>query len=524
MSINVFTVRNSKKNFDKLSVVLINKEGTKKTVNFIGKGSIKLTVAKKEMSDAEMELFVPINDYFNVALSEVQQEELFMLYEQAQDIIENGEFVSYQKEIKRLEPILFDLFELIKPASLMNFFEFSSKYMIIPKDLKKTTGHGYYPQETTFVVEDYIDLVKLLFLVRAVYPIFFGLLYRLESITGQSYAELQAGTLLSKSHHITETKGWKRLNSYVQHSYQKNSQNNTSIDVGSTEHTMVMILYRIVFNRLSMAMVPETDPGKSIINAISSEVKQFENNIGGYRAKAPRGEEEDNGSYLDDHQLSEDVSSSKITLMAEFFAFGLRDEKDKERFTKRFFYQCNALGIKNEPLVDMVYDNFPTVWKFQLTSPMRVLLQLTYAGDVSERIYDHCDYLQLTAAIALAQVKLAEKGYVYLPSLLCAQKKSEDFSVGNAFLQLTADDRSYLGEICDVQTKNNEGSSFNEAALFVKEFFEELEGYRWVSNLEYGVLDNPEVYKKVSKGELFDLDIGVEIKQELLSLIKEINQ
>jgi len=523
MSLNVFTVRNSKKNFDRLTVVLeVGEE--KRSLHFMGKGSIKLAEVKSVDNDADVELFAPLNSYFEMALSPEQHKELFELYRAGAEIIENGEFVSYEKELQRIEPIIHAILTLVKPANLMNYFEHSSKYMVIPKDLKTTTGHGYYPRETTFIVEDYVEIVKGTFLIRTVFPIFFGLLYRMESFTGSSYAELLCGRLLSKSAVITGTKAWKRLESYVSHSFMKNSQADASIQVGSTEHTMVMILYRIVFNRLSVAIIPETEKGKSIINAISSEVKQFENNNNGYRKKESYGDEDDNSSFLDEHQITEEVPMAKITQMAEYFSFGLRDEKDQERFKDRFKYQCLGLGIKNEQLVEMVYDRLPSVWDFQLTKPMRTLLQLTYAGDISERIYDFCDYLQLTAAICLAQVRLAERGYVYLPSLLCAQLAQDAVPSGNSFLSLSNEDRATLAQMCDVQEKNNEGGSFNAAAVYVKEFFEELESNQWESNLEFGILGNPELYSKVKKGNMFDLEITVELKAEFMRLISEINE
>ena len=88
---------------------------------------------------------------------------------------------------------------------------------------------------------------------------------------------------------------------------------------------------------------------------------------------------------------------------------------------------------------------------------------------------------------------------------------------------MTAEERNYLGEICKVQSKNNEGGSFNEAVVYVKELLEEIERNNWVSNLEYGILNEPDVYEKVNKGNLFPLDIDSNVKIELFRLIKEIN-
>lgn len=519
--INISIKRNSKKNFNKIIV-----RNGDDVVEFIGEGTLKLNNPKKEETDEEVNLFHPLNEYLNMALDEKQHSQLFHLYQTAADIIENNDFINYEKEMSLIEPLLYSILEIIKPNNLFNFFAYSTKFMVIPKDLKKTKDHGYYPEETTFLVNDYIELVKTTFLIRMLFPVFYGLLARLTPMTGASYAELICGKSIHKIAMVTETYGWKRLQGYVNHSFQKPSNHTANIDIDNSEYTMIMILYRILFNRLSVAIIPETDPaGKSIINHISSEVKQYENNVGGYREKKSFGDDEDNTSYLDEHQITEETPMVVITQTAEYFSFGLRDEKGQLRYKDRFKHQCVGLGIKNEELVENVYDRFPQVWDFQLTKPMVAIMQLAFAYEVPERLYEYCDYNQLTPAIALAQVLLTERGYTYLPALCCAQiDRTKDQTSGNSFLQLTSEDRVILSELCDVQAKNNEGGSFNEAVLFVKELLEELESHNWVSNLEYGVLDEPDIYREVKKGQLFPIDIEVEIKNELIRLVQEINQ
>lgn len=520
--ITISNNRISKAQFDTIEV-----EYNGEKVSFIGKGSLKLATAIVDENDPKndgMNLFTPINEYLNLILDEDKQKTIFGYFQVAAQIIEDGDFISYEKELNKLEPLIFGILQLVKPQSLFAFFHDNAKYMKIPKDLKKTSGHGYYPEETTFLVNDYIEIVKTTFLIRTVYPIFFGLLTRLESMTGSSFSDLICGGLLQKMYAVTETYGWKRLVGYVNHCFLKASNATASTAIGNSEFSMVTILYRIIFNRLSMVIIPETKGnGKTIINAISSEVKQYENNQGGYHKKESRSNDEDNASFLDSHAITEEVPRVLINQMAEYFSFGLFDENDMPRFKNRFIYQCLGLGINNVNLVDAVYDRLPQSWDFQKTKPMITILQLVYAEDVSPSIFDDCDYHQLTAAICLAQVKLSEKGYIYLPSLLCAQIVKGGDPSGNSYLQLNSDERSYLGDICEVQAKNNDGGSFNEATLFMKDLLEELEKNNWKSNLEYGVLNEPDVYQAVSKGKLFDIDIEVEIKEELMRLVKEIN-
>jgi hypothetical protein len=91
-------------------------------------------------------------------------------------------------------------------------------------------------------------------------------------------------------------------------------------------------------------------------------------------------------------------------------------------------------------------------------------------------------------------------------------------------LKLNTEDKEFLVSICDIQSRNDEGRSFNEAVEEATYFLDQFGSGAWKSNLEYAVLDNPEVYNRVEKGELFDLEIEVEIKNEFMRLVRQISE
>ncbi|MNR09082.1 hypothetical protein D3C85_1252710 [compost metagenome] len=90
-------------------------------------------------------------------------------------------------------------------------------------------------------------------------------------------------------------------------------------------------------------------------------------------------------------------------------------------------------------------------------------------------------------------------------------------------LKLNTEDKEFLTSICDIQSRNNEGRSFNEAIVSATDFLEKLGNGIWTSNLEYGVLDDPDIYNRVAKGAMFPMEIEVEIKNELIALIRHNN-
>ncbi|TQH43991.1 hypothetical protein, partial [Pseudomonas aeruginosa] len=90
-------------------------------------------------------------------------------------------------------------------------------------------------------------------------------------------------------------------------------------------------------------------------------------------------------------------------------------------------------------------------------------------------------------------------------------------------LRLNTEDKEFLVSICDIQSRNDEGRSFNEAVEVATEFLETFGNGQWKSNLEYGVLDDPEVYQRVERAALFDLEIDLEIKNEFMRLVRQVN-
>lgn len=279
-----------------------------------------------------------------------------------------------------------------------------------------------------------------------------------------------------------------------------------------------------MFNRLCCAAIPETEEGKNIATAINASVKQHESLGGNFTQRDyPSESDDDKRSMLDKHQISEEVRSTDDTVSAEFFSFTLFDEEDNPRYKDRFRYTCEALGVKNVALVERIYDNLSPHWDFELEDHILKLLQLTFAFEVSPFTFEAAGYDQLMAAICIAQVRLHEQGYKYLPSVIGAIKDPNgELSLPDGF-QLSEGDREYLVSICEIQTRNNEGRSFNEAIVAAQSFLDKFGRGIWQSNLEYGVLDTPETYALVGQGKLFALEISVEVKNEFMALNRKVN-
>jgi hypothetical protein len=491
-------------------------------IRFTGDASIQLEKQVKDCSE-EGSLFKCFNEYIDSTFSTDKRVRLFELYQEAHDVIELGKFHDYITEMMQVHPVIDKIIELINVDKYCEFIRYS-EHLKIPKNLGDAASKGDYPVQTTIGEQDYVEMVFLAFVVRTVYPIIFGLLSRFNETMGHvgGFSEYVCGALIKDNPEITKLPGWKKLSGYVKYSFDKRGIPIQIDAVSSAEHFVEKVLYSTIFDRLCPAIIPESEPNKNLATAINASVRKYES--GG-----PRFDErhlptdssaEDKRSLYDKFQISEEVKSTNQTKQAEFFSFGLMDENDKPRNTNQFYHQAVALGIKDHELIAKVYDNMSPNWDFVLEDHILKLLESTFFQKVSPFIFEACNYQQLMAAIAIGQVWLAEMGYTYLPSLLGAISNPgvprlypDNFSLSN-------DDKDFLTSICDIQSRNNEGRSFNEAVQAAQNFLDRLGNGTWKSNLEYGVLSNSEIYSSVKRGALFPIEIDVEIKNEYMALIR----
>ncbi len=514
---NIEVKRKSKKTI-KAIIVSLNE----KSLRFNGDATIKLERVIKEKDASDPNLFSCFNEYVENIFDTDKKIELFKLYEKAYQIAESPTYKDYRVEIAEIKPIINAILNLIDIPKYCSFIQYS-EHMVVPPDLSVASSKGDYPEQTTITDYDYKELVKLTFVIRSVYPIIFSLIARFDAAMGTGYSEQVCGSLIKDNAHIVNLYGWKKLQTYVNFAFGKRGIPQQADSIGSVEYFVERVLYDTLFSRLCCAVIPETEEGKHLATAINASVRHHGSIGGGFKAKDAREGEDDKRSLLERYHINEEIKAANETVDAEYFSLGLFDENDNERYVDRFKIPCLGLGIQNPQLVEQVYDNMPPNWDITLDNHVITLLQLTFVDAISPMIFWSCDGHQLRAAIALAQVRLSEQGYHYLPSVLGASNNPGGMRSLSDGLRLNTEDKEFLVSICDIQSRNDEGRSFNEAVEVATEFLETFGNGQWKSNLEYGVLDDPEVYQRVERAALFDLEIDLEIKNEFMRLVRQFN-
>lgn len=518
MSLKFEVRRKSKKTIKAIQVSLNDH-----VLRFNGEANVRLERVVSGKDIEEPNLFSCFNEYIENTFDTERKLELFKLFEQAHGISEGMVYRDYNLELAQLKPILNSILDLIQVDKFTEFVRWSN-HMVIPPDLSVAASKGDYPAQTTITEEDYKEIVKMTFVIRVLWPVIFSMIARLTPEMGAWYAEYVCGALIKDNRYITDMYGWKKLTTYVYYAFDKRGEPQMPDAVGSMEYFKDRVLYNTVFSRLCCAVIPETEEGKNIATAINAAVRQHESSGSNFRKKDDRESgDEDKRSLYERYQINEEIKATLEVMAAEYFGMGLFDENDQERHVDRFKYPCMGLGIEDPLLVEKVFDNMPPNWDISLDDHVITLLQLTFNDAVQSMIYWACDAHQLKSAIALAQVRLAQQGYVYLPSVLGASYNPDGMRSLSEGLKLNTEDKDYLASICDVQSRNDEGRSFNEAVETATAFLDKFGNGQWRSNLEYGVLSDPKIYNRVERGALFEIEVESEIKNEFMRLVRQVN-
>lgn len=509
----------------------INIEHKNKVLEFGGDGTIK-------GGDNTHDLFNCFHEYVQM-LDDSKVDKLFELYGSALLILNpthNPEIKApdeyliknrdYNFLIDRLKPIVNEIIELINPTKLYYFISQSPEYLETPPNLEYARNKGDYPMEMTIDSEEYKELVKLVLLLRPLYPIINALIKHLEDqkIT-KDYKEVIAGKLISDNPHLVESRGWNKMISYINYTFKTKGIGNQKVEIITEDKYTAHAIYKTLFTRFLVFLIPSQIKERNLAKFLWSGVRQFED--GGSIIRDKKGIKDEAGdkrSVMELYQLQEDIKSSDEIAECEFFSFGLYDEDDNPRTKDRFKHQCNALGIKNPKLVDSCFDIIPNAWDFELRQHAVILCQLVFIDNVSYQITNSLEYEQLLCYMALAQVKLFEMGYPNLAVIVTATYNPSIPRHDSAkFTSLDLGERALVESICDVHVGKGDSEGQNEAVLACNEFLREFYSKGWESTIELGMLNDKNSMTTAAKGHLYEVDLNKDIKEEFIRLVLEVN-
>lgn len=485
--------------------------------------------------DASQPLFEFLNDYFE-GQSQQKLDQLWDLLKEGKRIIEPGYFeepetaevvelrekgLDYHFLTQKLTPIVAKIYQVILPHEVAYAAHISGRTMA-PRDLMQMASMGDYPEETTINPVKYAELVKLAMVAQVSFPIINQLLEKIVSVTGKDYQYAVAGEIITGFHSITNMEGWRVLETYIRVSCERQEPRRNTLEVVSNDRYVDNIIFKGLFIKLCLTFIPSLDKDKNLSKQLNSLVegeirKEQSTRFKSFAEHKPGSEDQ---SIPESFRIAQSVNGSDELAQAEFFTFGMWDEDEKPRHKNFFYYQCQALGIKNQHLAEKIYNCLPTVWNFRLTNIHLQLLQTLYRDDIGNYLIPALYYPQLMAAIALAQVKFFEMGYENLATL-CGIVRNPEHPIsylGDEF-KLNTKERDMLVEHCSVYEGQSQSSTDNMLVKAVQGVLDELENSGWDSNIEPGLLGEQQFVDLMSPGDLYQVSVIGDIKAELLDFV-----
>lgn len=513
----------------KTKFVGIDIEHNGEVIRFKADGSVK-------GGKNDHDLFQCFNSYLNIQMEESDKDKIFELYRKALFVLEPSveghktQFEEYLQNnlnkdflISKLVPIINDILDIVKPEKLSYFIDSEGIYTEIPHDLDMNQNRGDYPDAKTIGHNDYRNLVKFILIFQPVFPIINAFITHLDTqnIT-RSCKEAVAGELIKHNRYLVKNPSWEKILGYIRYDVDNKNINNLKVDININNNFIENTAFKLMFTRFLVFLIPTPDKTKNLAKQIFNGIRQIDTEGGTFNDKRLAGDDNtDKRSNIEMYQLYEEVKSADETADAEFFTFSLYDEEDNPRYTDRFKYQCQALGIKDEKMVEMCFDLIPNNWKFELRDHIVQLVQLALVDEISPQLIDSLDYQQLMVAMALSQVKLHEMGFPHLALLVTTiYDKTIPRADGGKFDNLDSEERKAILDICQVDQARGDTLVMNEGVDAASTFLREVFSKGWSSTIELGLLDDHKAIQSAIHGTMYEVELGREIKEEFLSLIQ----
>lgn len=511
--------------------ILVTNDKTKEEINFTGENNFV-------SGDSTGDLFREINNYLSLLDDNVNQK-LFDLFKKGFIILNptsvpdeevNNEDLrnshNYTYLILRLRPIVEEIFETI---NLTNFTQYIERIGILrpPSDLEKTFGLGEYPEETTITNFDYHNIGLLSFVIRVVFPIISHFNDKVKEFTGKESKDIIASRLISDNEFIKNSLGYSKLKIYLEYNFQSKGSKRLVLSVGSKDKFAQQSLNKLLITKIPCAYIPALEGFNNIVKAIYGFSTNIESGDTSIQEKQGRERDEtgEQKSLHEIYQLKDRVNVSRETSIAEYVSFGLYDEEEKPKYTNRFTHQCIGLNIKNEQMVETLYDLLPDKWDFILKPHVMKLCQIVFIDDINAQVIDAYEYDQMMCILVLATVKLFELGYKELALLPLSIPNPEGEVVFlEDVLKLTTEDKDRLVSICSVYRNQGNTKTDNEAVIAAASFLKGIATNPLHSVVNIDMLENNEALNNAKKGVFYDIEITREMKEEFLKLVFEMNK
>lgn len=398
-----------------------------------------------ERTLSQQQMFSDLN-LFLQTLRPAVHDQLFDLYSR---IFQTFEDTHNKNDLAdQLKPQIKELFELIDLNALHHWVTFSARTINIPSTLltQYDTEDVTHTPERTYLRPDYVWLVSLGIVLRAMTPIWGEYILRTQKDVGTQWKEYEAFKLLEQSS-IDQSIPMERLRTYIDALIPKDKDLSAAIISGiSSAHFPTWVLALTVIRRLIVADLSGQNPNQSLMGSIhrymSSKITGPQNGFMGIIKDKPMadssGDIETNLSQLERYRMRQELAAGDIAMMEHYINRFVQRSGPPQPcdFTpnsvKGSIYQQlrqtreGAAMLKQSLQAIASLDHSKhRVWPAQIA-----LIQTVIASLIPPRGIEYVSKQAVLNAAAIAQSWLMVRGHHDLAWLITARRE-EDYVGGN---------------------------------------------------------------------------------------------
>jgi hypothetical protein len=378
------------------------------------------------------DIFKEINAYFSW-LDDTNKQLLYQQYARIHNSLicvwDNRELTIHLRDLTS------QLFDMLNYDVMLDWVSIKSP-VIIPDGFEReylTSVDKQTTREQTYLRSDYVELLTLSILVRAIIPIWGEFIHLAKKDVGTNYKEYEAYKLLSKSC-IDNLKPIKKLQTYINHTLGSDLDNTANVLAGiSSLDFPGWVLTLVVIKRLTIADISGTIPNANLITyiykyvisktkGISNEYpfiknKKFSSDSGGSV------EDDDQKSVFEVYKNRERLSGGDI----EELEYAVRDvySLGKE--------MCSRLTDDD---ISQALDMANILMSKQITEAQLLLLQWVIKTIINPRAVYYLSKLSVVRLLAITKLILVQRGYPYIGLLAVAYVDHD----GEAIVRVGAND------------------------------------------------------------------------------------
>lgn len=430
------------------------------------------------------ELFKYLNWFFN-QLPEADQERVFNIYARTEELLrKSDDMVTVDGEIHE---IFEDLLEVLNAQRIYDWIRPAAMYPW-PSDTELPRSFGNasspkYPEEKTYILKEYQELIAMIIQLRACVPIWAAYLNKFGSRISGNYRDTTLVNLLTARSNIEDSPAWERLTRYINAWLGTKEENYTAgvIHGVSAEDYPKTLRAQAILRKLclqALKSVQENDASPFVVKHLANFMREcLIKNPATYetpRVKAANNRE-DHGNGENERSMYENTNAKESVARGD-------------RWMIQIYLENNVRAIKAlEPNIEK--DTYQRIFAafdpatYVPTAEQMLIALWVVSPIVSPRSESDLTRLNSVAICQIAAAVLWHRGHKEIATLMTCEQGAPIMRTGLQSFSVTRLSRETYAKLAEIYpyaaNAKNKGNAFLPVREIIIETISNFQSHTW---------------------------------------------